>query len=114
MTKGDDYRLTARVGVRGTERGLGVWVRRRGEATTPTRFGFIVPKRVGVAVVRNRIRRRLKAVSAESLPELPGGLDIVYRVHPEAAEAGFDTLRRRARSCLRRALHRLAEREAGS
>ena len=28
----------------------------------PTRFGFVIPKRVGGAVVRNRLRRRLKAI----------------------------------------------------
>lgn len=72
-------------------------MREREQHDTPTRFGFIVSKRVGVAVVRNRIRRRLKAVSRELLPEIGPGFDIVYRVHPEAAELGFDDLRERAR-----------------
>ncbi|MBW3588071.1 MAG: ribonuclease P protein component [Actinobacteria bacterium] len=28
----------------------------------PSRFGFVIPRRVGGAVVRNRLRRRLKAI----------------------------------------------------
>ncbi|WP_258066255.1 ribonuclease P protein component [Pseudoclavibacter sp. RFBA6] len=97
VTKGDDYQAIVRRGVRVGARGITVSVREREQHDTPTRFGFIVSKRVGVAVVRNRIRRRLKAVSRELLPEIGPGFDIVYRVHPEAAELGFDDLRERAR-----------------
>ena len=95
VTKGDDYQAIVRRGVRVGARGITVSVREREHNDTPTRFGFIVSKRVGVAVVRNLIRRRLKAVSRELLPEGGSGFDIVYRVHPEAAELGFDDLRER-------------------
>jgi len=37
----------------------------------PSRFGFVIPRRVGGAVVRNRLRRRLKA-TLESLPNSVG------------------------------------------
>lgn len=52
------------------------------------RFGFIVSKQVGNAVIRNTVRRRLKDACARQLP-LPDGVDIVIRALPSAAEAPF-------------------------
>ena len=57
-----------------------------------TRFGFIVSKQVGVAVVRNRVRRRLKAVCYSLAPSLVGGADVVIRALPSAASASFAQL----------------------
>jgi ribonuclease P protein component len=55
-----------------------------------TRFAFAIPKRVGGAVVRNRVRRRLREIlRALSLVE---GFDVVISVRPEAATASFATL----------------------
>jgi ribonuclease P protein component len=55
-----------------------------------TRFGYAIPKRVGNAVVRNKIRRRLR----EILRRLPfrEGYDVVITVRPDAATASFHTL----------------------
>jgi ribonuclease P protein component len=57
------------------------------------RFGFIVSKSVGVAVKRNLVRRRLKAVSYESLANVGAGTDVVIRALPGAAQASWATLR---------------------
>lgn len=56
------------------------------------RFGFIVAKTVGNAVVRNRVRRRLKAVSFAIAPSLPDGTETVFRALPTAAVATFAEL----------------------
>lgn len=58
----------------------------------PTRFGFIVSKQVGTAVVRNTVRRRLKDVCARTLDRLPVGTDVVIRALPAAADAPFADL----------------------
>ncbi len=57
------------------------------------RFGFIVPKTVGIAVKRNLVRRRLKAMGRELLPSLDAGTEIVIRALPGAAQVDWDTLR---------------------
>lgn len=55
-----------------------------------SRVGLVVPKRVGTAVVRNRLKRRLRAALA-ALP-LATGWDFVISVRPAAANASYAEL----------------------
>jgi ribonuclease P protein component len=57
------------------------------EEDVPPRAGFVVSRAVGPAVVRNRVRRRLRALVREYLSSLPGGSLLVVRAHPQAATA---------------------------
>jgi ribonuclease P protein component len=66
-----------------------------------SRFAYAISKRVGKAVVRNRVRRRLRE-ALRSLPVLEG-YDVVITVRPDAAEAGFWTLKDELMLLLRRA-----------
>ncbi len=56
-----------------------------------SRFGFSVSKRVGNAVTRNKMKRRLKEI-VRSEPVKPGW-DVVYIVRSAAASAGFSSLK---------------------
>ena len=49
-------------------------------------------KSVGGAVVRNRIRRRLRAVSSELLTSVPSGTDVVVRGLPGSEAMEWDDL----------------------
>jgi len=66
-----------------------------------TRFGFSVGKKLGKAVARNRIKRRLRA-AARSLP-VGEGWDIVVVVRREAAGAPFEKLHHSLSTLLGRA-----------
>ncbi len=68
----------------------------------PARFGFIVSRQVGGAVVRNTVRRRLKALCFESLDAVAPGSDVVIRALPSAASASFAELRTDVTRCLAR------------
>jgi len=59
----------------------------RGGVDEPARVGFIVSRAVGPAVVRNRVRRRLRHLAAGYLHSLPGGSLLVLRANPPAATA---------------------------
>lgn len=71
-----------------------------------TRVGLVVPRAVGGAVVRNRVRRRLRALLA---PELPAhaGLDVVVVATPAAAGRPWSDLGRDLAASLTGALARL-------
>jgi len=72
-----------------------------GEAREP-RFGFIISKQVGNAVIRNTVRRRLKAVCADAVPAVPKGTDVVIRALPSSATASFADLKADVTRCLSR------------
>jgi len=56
------------------------------------RAGFIVPKAVGTAVVRNRVRRQLRHLVRDRIDQLPAGSDLVIRVLPEATGRTYGQL----------------------
>jgi len=53
----------------------------------PARVGFIVSRAVGTAVVRNRVKRRLRVLVRGYLGVLPAGSLLVVRANPPAAAA---------------------------
>lgn len=53
----------------------------------PPRVGVVVSKAVGNAVVRNQVKRRLRAQVAPLLATVPPGTDLVLRANPAAAGA---------------------------
>jgi ribonuclease P protein component len=50
-----------------------------------SRFGFSIKKALGGAVVRNRMRRRMREIVRCHRQEIPAGWDIV--IHPKSAMA---------------------------
>lgn len=58
-----------------------------------TRLGLSVSKKVGNAVQRNAVRRRLREAFYEVLPDIPDRVDLVISARPAAAEATFGDLR---------------------
>lgn len=62
--------------------------------TGPARAGFVVSKAVGPAVVRNRVKRRLRHLVADRLNRLPAGAVLVVRALPPASGASSADLAR--------------------
>lgn len=54
--------------------------------------GFTVSRAVGNAVVRNKVKRRLRAIMAGHLSQLPTGTAVVVRALPAAANAPYSRL----------------------
>ena len=58
-----------------------------------SRAGLIASRRVGGAVVRNLIRRRLREILRLTRPGWKSGIWMVVIARPAAAKASFDDLR---------------------
>lgn len=57
-----------------------------------SRFGISVKKALGGAVVRNRIRRRIREILRRNRTEIPSGWDIVIHPRRSVAQAPFAPL----------------------
>lgn len=66
-----------------------------------TRFGFSVGRRVGNAVVRNRVRRRLREVARLTL--VSDGWDLIFIARPATAGVDYWKLKEAAQRLLQRA-----------
>ena len=78
------------------------------------RLGLSVSRKVGNAVTRNTVRRRLREAFHSTLPEIPGDLDLVVSARPAAAEATFRELSDEFVRSLRKLGERREDRESES
>jgi ribonuclease P protein component len=67
------------------------------------RLGLSVSKKVGNAVVRNTLRRRMREIFTAAAGNAEGNLDLVISARPAARDAAFEELREE----FDRALHKL-------
>ncbi len=90
LTRSRDFDSVYRNGRSVSTRFLTLYWFGREDAVGAPRLGFAVPREVGNAVVRNRIKRQLRELLAARLERMPATNDYVVRVRrglPEAAEA---------------------------
>ena len=89
--------------------GFVLLVRARGDGDPAKRVGFTVTKKIGNAVVRNRCKRRLRALARDVLPAAGvSGADHVLIGRSDGVERDFATLLAE----LERALARLSSARA--
>lgn len=84
MSSSDDFRRTVRSGVRVGRPTVVVHATRSTEDPS-VQVGFVVSKAIGNAVARNRVKRRLRHLTAERLDGVPAGTNLVVRALPDAA-----------------------------
>lgn len=104
LTRPTSFRHAVKAGRRSRARTLVTHLALSGELGERARVGFVVSKAVGNAVVRNRVKRRLRHASAERLGLLPDGALLVVRAQPPAASASYSELAGDLDRCLDRSL----------
>jgi ribonuclease P protein component len=87
MRRGADFAAAMRTGSRAGRPLVSGHLLVRRDDSRPPLVGFVVNKKVGSAVVRNRVRRRLRHLMRGYLGSLPGGSLLVLRAAPNAAGA---------------------------
>lgn len=86
MRRSADFQQTVRRGARGGRETLVVHLTTSTDPGPPA-VGLVVSRAVGNAVVRNRVKRRLRALVTERLGVVPDGARLVVRAQPPAAVA---------------------------
>jgi ribonuclease P protein component len=80
--------------------GVVVYVSKRSEGGPP-RAGFVVSRKIGGSVARNRAKRLLReALRIEGGGDLPQGLDLVVVARPSIAGSSYQTIAADLRSVL--------------
>lgn len=82
LRTGDDFRAVTRGGVRSARSHVVVHLALLPEEQQAPRVGFVVSKRIGNAVIRNRVTRRLREIVRPQLAQLPDGAALVIRALP--------------------------------
>ena len=83
-----DFRIVLRRGKKFPVHG-GLIAISRTNVAEPLRFGFVVSKAVGNAVVRNSVKRRLRAASSSLVHDYRGG-DVVVRADQRSPQVSVD------------------------
>lgn len=91
LTLAEDYRNVVRRGRRIVGKSTVIYLYGHDDSEA-VRFGFITARNVGPAVVRNRVRRRLKAICAGEISGVRKGSDIVIRALPGSSTSSWVTL----------------------
>ncbi|MFN3946201.1 MAG: ribonuclease P protein component [Allosphingosinicella sp.] len=93
LTRRADF-LAANRGLRAPMPGFVLLVRPRGDGDPAMRLGITVTKKIGNAVVRNRMKRRFRALARDLLPDAGiAGADHVLIGRAGGVERPFDQLR---------------------
>jgi ribonuclease P protein component len=87
MRRRSDFTAAMRGGPRAGRQLVSAHLLCRAGHDEPARVGFVVSRAVGGAVVRNRVRRRLRHLARGYLGSLPEGSLLVVRANPRAATA---------------------------
>lgn len=103
LTKRRDFELVFKKGLNAASKHLVIYARLN--ELTFTRLGLSVGKKIGKAVMRNRIKRLLKEAMRKVLEELPLHYDFVIVAKRPSAEGTLDDFIREIKKFLPRLLN---------
>jgi ribonuclease P protein component len=104
LLKRADFRRVYDNGIRYSSRLISAFLLNNSDPGRPTqaRIGFTVPKALGKAVVRNRIRRRTREALRLEYAAIEPAWDIVIHPRRNVFDAPFDALLREMRKLIER------------
>ncbi|MGO1505960.1 MAG: ribonuclease P protein component [Brachybacterium sp.] len=110
LSSADEFRAVTRGGARSARSHVVVHLTQLTQGEDAPRVGFVVSKKIGNAVVRNRVTRRLREIIRPHLATLPAGSAVVLRALPGIEDQPFSTLKDDVDSGLDSASRKLSRR----
>lgn len=101
LQRNRDFRIVFHRGQSVANRFFVLYVSKKEQALV-TRIGFSVSKKVGNAVVRNRVKRLLREVMRKQLSRFGTGHDVVVIARKEASGLSYEEVDRQLMQLLRR------------
>ena len=100
LRRKSEFRRVVKDGIRSRDALLSITAVDNQNPALDPRYGFAIPKRVGTAVTRNRVKRRLRAIVERS--DHPRGWDFVIYAFPPARDADYAALTQSVERLVRR------------
>lgn len=94
LRRAEDFRRAQGSGQRVRTPHFILVVVRSPEAGSPARMGLVVSRKVGNAVARNRVKRRVRELFRTWDGLLPAGIDLVVIAGPGSADVALEAIRR--------------------
>ena len=114
LRTGEEFRAVTRGGVRSARSHVVVHLALLPEGPVAPRVGFVVSKKVGNAVVRNRVTRRMREIIRPQLTLLPACSAVVVRALPGIDAQPFAQLESDLVGALEAAARKQARRSGGT
>ncbi|KQC02926.1 MAG: hypothetical protein APR54_09825 [Candidatus Cloacimonas sp. SDB] len=73
---------------------LFIFLTRKNQTENSLAVGIIVNKKVGKAVVRNKVKRRIRAFLRETRPVCPTGKDVIIISKPDSGTSGWREIKK--------------------
>jgi ribonuclease P protein component len=87
-----DFNKVLKNGLRLENKNIKILVYKRNDGQIVRRLGLITTKRVGTAVMRNMVKRRLREIFRTNKHFLEPGLDLIFISKPSVALLSYDSL----------------------
>jgi len=102
LLKRAEFRRVYDQGSRVTSSSFAMFFAARSSDPGGPRIGFTTPRALGKAVIRNRIKRRMREAVRLELPRLSATADYIFHPRRSVLEVGFSQLRREVERIFRR------------
>ncbi len=100
LRRREEFRRVLRDGNRARDALISITAADTGSPDSEPHYGFAIPKRVGGAVTRNRIKRRLRTIVNQT--DHPRGWDYVIYAFPAASDATSERLAQSVETLVKR------------
>ncbi|MDR2666023.1 MAG: ribonuclease P protein component [Endomicrobium sp.] len=89
-----DFNKVFEKGLRLKNKSIKILVYKRNDGSVTRRLGLVTPRKVGKAVIRNKVKRRLREIFRLNKHFLEPGIDLIFISRAETALLNYSSLKK--------------------